>query len=611
VRGTAKLSPKWPCLALLGAAALVVACPARCADDWESEGTLYTAGSEWFFASDLADMVLGYIPADNCQSRLIILSQCRGGDSFEAMNARAQAAGDTSLAILSGTSPGENATYGGWDKGALYGLYPGATADSIMASGNAVKKATETPMSNGRPFTLTPMRAGGPVKSRHVLVYAGAPEPEDNADLQIVKEAFGHESQTEVTSVGGFGTDGWGAMATKANLESALNAIAQKMNPSEQFILIVLDHGGMGCRRKSTIRVSGGRMRLPPLSPPAEIVGDVTSTTENDDGTGISLKFPASGPVNPLTLPPGQVGVMVGTQAFGGSSTWHVDLNGDGLVQINEYYYMFFPIPEAALIPQADPVPEIDLSVVNYGTTEFEIESVDMLLGALPKRPGPTSATPPPAVSDGPEPPPEGSRTKGGTSGVPAVQVQFTPESDVLVRLLRGELLFTGKGVAGDLNVEILADRNADGQRDAADTWLASANASMEAPAFTVPLLLSATAGQPVNLLCTVDVPTQPSATAAAGMRVALAPMVALACVLTVGRRRGRARTWVAAVCLVCVVCLLVPACGGGANGGGGGTADPTMQLNITAIVAEDQATGATIEFTGLPADGSVIAVER
>jgi len=159
--------------------------------------------------------------------------------------------------------------------------------------------------------------------------------------------------------------------------------------------------------------------------------------------------------------------------------------------------------------------------------------------------------------------------------------------------------------------VTILADHNGDGQRDSGDSWLGSTNVSMDAPVFSVPLLYGGTGGEPVTLLGTVDIPTLPTVTAAAGLPGTLALLAALGWALPRCRRRWRGFACIAAAGLVVAACLLVPACSGGATGGDGATGEPTVQLGIAAIVAEDSATGAAVSFSGLPAQGSVITVER
>ncbi|MCC7204201.1 MAG: PEP-CTERM sorting domain-containing protein [Phycisphaeraceae bacterium] len=212
-----------------------------------TKGTLSASKGTSILDSDLAKWIDDYIPGGS--QRLIVMTQCYGGDTAKAF------AGKANTAVASATSAGEKATYGGYDKSAADALKPGAgtTASDVHTAGTGGKAAGETPSTNGGlglgDFKLDPTDANS---SRHVLIYAGKPDggggTSDTAQRDKIKSNFAGQTNTTVTSAGGAGGGGWDQEGSAAGLKKALKEIGDAINASpdpskEQFILFITDHG--------------------------------------------------------------------------------------------------------------------------------------------------------------------------------------------------------------------------------------------------------------------------------------------------------------------------------------------------------------------------------
>ncbi len=219
-----------------------------------TRGTLSTSSGSSIFDEDLVKWIDEFIPATS--PRLVVLTECFGGDKVGDFSASPNL-GNT--AVASATSPGEQATYGGYDSGASGALTPGAgrTGQTVHNGGVGAKANSETPSTGGGlalgDFSLENTSATGAVKSRHILVYAGQPDAGAGRDVDqrnAIKNAFAGQANTTVRSAGGAGGGGWDNAGTAAGLRSALKSIQTEINnsadpSSEQFILYVTDHGDL------------------------------------------------------------------------------------------------------------------------------------------------------------------------------------------------------------------------------------------------------------------------------------------------------------------------------------------------------------------------------
>lgn len=252
-----------------------------------------------------------YVPAE--AKKLLVFAQCFGGDVACSPHFRDM----PNTAIASATSSGQQARYGGYHDDAARGLRPGGgrTAQDVHDAGTAGKydhflpdgtepdegdkrNWSERPIAEGacplNEFSLTHTSADGPVRSRHIVYYAGKPgttrEPVEDIDgvtvpnrdafldaqqgatpqerqarrrelgdfhdRDAIKENFNRRFNTDVTTVGGSpsaddpaaGEDGWDFPGNLDGLEAAIQKAGKAIRDSErpdleQFILFVSDHG--------------------------------------------------------------------------------------------------------------------------------------------------------------------------------------------------------------------------------------------------------------------------------------------------------------------------------------------------------------------------------
>jgi len=230
---------------------VVVALAALPAAAGEKQGTLCTSAGASITDSDLKAMIEAYIPSD--AKSLLTFTQCFGGDCVDNF------ADMPNVAVTSATSPGETATYGGYDDDAAGALRPGGgTGQTVHDIGTGGKASGETPMTGGGlspgGVSLEPVDPlWGPVRSRHIVVYAGKPDAgagRDNDQAQRIRDNFAGQPNTTVTTVGGDGTGVWDRPGTAAGLAGAIAHAGSLINDSfwpedEQFILFVTDHGDL------------------------------------------------------------------------------------------------------------------------------------------------------------------------------------------------------------------------------------------------------------------------------------------------------------------------------------------------------------------------------
>lgn len=242
------------------------------------QGTLCTTKGDSITSDQLRDWIDELIPGGN--QRLLVMTQCYGGNSATSFS------GSGGTSVVSATSAGQTAVYGGYDNDAAGALAPGAgnTGATVHAAGTAGKHASETPSTGGGAaaggFSLAPVPAApapaDPIHSRHVLVYAGIPDggggTSDVAQRNQIAANFAGQPNTTVTSVGGAGGGGWNHAGSAAGLRQALKdigtTIAGSPQPTkEQFIMYITDHGDL--HNKESKEVVTGINQTVPLTPSA------------------------------------------------------------------------------------------------------------------------------------------------------------------------------------------------------------------------------------------------------------------------------------------------------------------------------------------------------
>lgn len=382
--------------------------------DIVTRGTLSTSAGASIYDEDLVKWIDEFI--NNSSPRLVVLTECFGGDKVADFSASPNL-GNT--AIASATSPGEQATYGAYDSGASNALKPGAgrTAQDVHNGGVASKAATETPSTGGglglADFSLADTAAAGPVKSRHVLVYAGQPDALPGRDVDQrdrIKNAFAGQANTTVRSAGGAGAGGWDHPGSAAGLRSALKAIQSEIDGSadpsaEQFILYVTDHGDLHKQDDSPPPVIPGTAQnvyfttcTIPGYTTAELNPIILSSDPNNQAAVeafVALTSPQSlVPVFDAFLTP-----AVGAPAALTNYTLDpVDLAGaspgslpDGIVgnAPGEGWQITFPIPEAILLNNFNASMLVsvgeDLSAFPPGTAPFQFDYIGITTGEVAK----------------------------------------------------------------------------------------------------------------------------------------------------------------------------------------------------------------------------------
>ncbi|QOI99722.1 MAG: hypothetical protein HRU70_04200 [Phycisphaeraceae bacterium] len=373
----------------------------------QGTGTLPTsvAGDGPIFDFELKKLIDDIIPA--CSPKLLVFTQCYGGDFLNEF------AGSGNTTVLTGSGPGKVTYYGGYHRGAAGALRPGPgrTARDVHQGGINRRVGDENPQTGGtvppQNFPLDPVGQNN-ILSRHVLVYAGKPEPLDNADRDDIRGAFPNNPPSQsVRTVGGRGAaDGYGAAASHANLKKALEDIRNEINAStdpckEQFILFVTDHGdihkvggcGVGCVAPPAAPTP---VQLEPFISPLVPFEPWLIDPDNATGLSVFIDLAQAGIVLPIDagpfFHPGQVMVQVITQdgqafTLAQFEETYVDF-GDGLVgnEDLEGINLKYLIPEPAFIDSFFDV-FFQVTVFNNTPQPLPIGRVTLDSGAV-RRPG-------------------------------------------------------------------------------------------------------------------------------------------------------------------------------------------------------------------------------
>lgn len=321
------------------------------------QGTLCTSKGDSISSDQLNAWINELIPGGN--QRLLVMTQCFGG------NAATSFAGTPGTTVISATSPGQTAKYGGYDDDAANALKPqaGTTAGNVHTAGTAGKHSSETPTTGGTVapggFSLAPVPAApamaDPIHSRHVLVYAGQPGggggTSDVAQRDKIAMNFAGQPNTTVTSVGGAGGGGWTQPGSAAGLRQALKdigtAISGSANPTkEQFIMFITDHGDLHKKESTATPVGiGGPALLVPsyqcFSSTLELDPQILSD-DPQNSPGFSILLQLQSPVSESNSPlfgPGSFALTLDNPSLTGTDYFlpsffdvFVELDGSGIV---------------------------------------------------------------------------------------------------------------------------------------------------------------------------------------------------------------------------------------------------------------------------------------
>jgi hypothetical protein len=363
----------WGLLALVLSLAIVIE-PTSAAV--RTTGTLATNSGPSILDNQLLKMLDDFIPTSKAHSTLIILTQCYGGDMLDDFEGR------DNTTVLSATSPGEKARYGGYDDDAAKSLKPeeGNTSDKVHEAGEKGKAAGETPQKQGpaEGASLEPTDSDGSIKSRHVLVYAGKPhsssnEPYDKWQRDTIKANFatGGTGTTTVTTVGGEGKDGWDYPGTLQGLRDALKDIGNEMSPDEQFVLFVTDHGDID-KIDDAPACEGWLCTSAPLTFGTRIYDDMLADPNNQPAVSL-FSFDPIQPSGPVT-------VTVGTASFFNVVfEIQLDLNGDGdLDDEGEGWQARVPLDEAQIDPNGE-------TIIIAGTETLTLDLISLESGEIAK----------------------------------------------------------------------------------------------------------------------------------------------------------------------------------------------------------------------------------
>ncbi|MBN2005614.1 MAG: hypothetical protein JXA21_19810 [Anaerolineae bacterium] len=322
-----------------------------------------------------------YIPTYH--SKLLIFTECYGGDLLDDF------AGDANTAVLSASAPGQCPYYASYDEAAAMALLPGAgrTSDAVHQAGVEGKNPKETPQQAGTPVSLAPTGSSNPIENRQVLIYAGKLFGEgiyEERQRGSIVNNFASAANTGVTAVGAAGSGNWNYPGTLEGLRGALAGIQEQMSATGQLILFVTGQGDYHLVERA--------MEIPPkvtataaLDAPASLINTMRSTGSNDNNSGVTLYTPGV-----VTFTAGSLAVRGAYSATSFTSfvTHRLDINGDGQYnRVGEGTYLFFFIPEAALIPKSagqNVTIEVDVENRTLETVSFAYVSLDS--GSLSKR---------------------------------------------------------------------------------------------------------------------------------------------------------------------------------------------------------------------------------
>ena len=577
-------------------------------------GTLCTNSGPAIFDWELRYLMDKLIP--NHHSSLVVLTQCYGGDCANNLSDR------SNTGVISATSPGEKATYGGYDKHAADALKPGTgtTSDTVHTAGTAGKKSGETPSKGGSTVSLAPVdTANGPIKSRHVLYYAGKPggtsPNSDNAYRDKIKDNFKDKPGTTVTTVGGSGSGaGYDHPGTWQGLTAAMNGISSQMNANEQFILFVSDHGD-----KHKVKKQYGKKKITPKKFKADnlkayenYIKSLRKTASKADlDTAITIL------VDHTTYCPefsdGDLAVSIlGNPTQYSDFTYEIiDVDGDGVVDAEGDFHSFtFPVPEDEMYPwDDDSIPAnvdgyVDYEVIvhNESDVTFAYEYIMLDSGPVAKLAPDVSETTL-SVAQGPNPPADNILASFGEQGP---VMQFTLSHDGSETIDVNSFTFETSGSATDPDdisaVDVYLDTDGDGNPDGDSISGAVAYATDDetlevvlttplqlAPSTEVHVVVVVTTTPPIATACN-HAPQGPQQQDAAGFPYS--PLVAAMFIplMFFAIRDRRFRGTLLVLIVTSFVCF--PSCGGG--GGSGPTLVPN-ELGHQGI-AMHEASGFTLK---------------
>jgi hypothetical protein len=346
-------------------------------------GSLATNDGEGISGDRVRRLLDILIPTGNAHSTLIVLTQCYGGDMVDDLSQDRE-----NTHVISGTSEGEVAYYGGYDDDAAEALdpAPGRTSADVHTAGTAGSASGETPSQGGSAVSLEPVDpVNGPIKSRHVLVYAGTPDgtssTSDDQQRTEITENFADEPNTTVTTVGGDGTGGWEFPGTLRGLILAMLWISLQMNPEEQFVMFVTDHGDQDTVDQN-VDQTGSRAvyQSDPLLLHLSVYTEMNNEPANEAAVTVFVE---------TDLQPSPCDITVGVQYFAGVSfDTRLDLNDNGAQDPGDGWEARVLVDETLLDPSVgDPV-TID------GLPGGLPVSARLTSGAIPKRkPGTVDCT--------------------------------------------------------------------------------------------------------------------------------------------------------------------------------------------------------------------------
>jgi hypothetical protein len=574
----------------------------------QNEGTLSTTQGASISDETLRDLLDEHIPTNNAHSSLVVLTQCYGGDTANDLTGR------DNTAVLSATSEGETAVYGGYDNDAAAALRPGEgrTSDTVHDAGVAGKHASETPTKSGDAVSLEDTSKTGDIRSRHVLVYAGQPdsrEGRDNDQRDTIESNFAGKANTTVTTVGGDGSGGWDHPGSQAGLTDALEAISEQMNENEQFILFVTDHGDLHPTSKN-VSVPANTDQVIELTVPDYLVLDMLGTTVNDDYTGLSFYIEED------TFDPESVAPSFLWLTFEGNPTQYavdsvdfVDINDDGQIQGDgEGYLCTIPVPEQVLLAGAGTgAHTVSVEVHNNRPVPFAPDKMRVDSGPIPKG---ENGSFNPQAGPGPNPPSAGTLTSS-TRNLPAVQASFISDSPLSVTGLAASASFVSTRPARSYVASAYQDTNGNGQVDEGEPLLGTDGFSSDEPTIGIEeVSVIWPSGDQVRVLLTVGAEAQatPTQTALLGLGGLAVLGILLPVSLPLIRRRGGVWLGVTGLVLVLAIAALVPACATTSPGTTEGS--ETFTVSLTGVTATNADTGAPETVDGLPVTGATITAE-
>jgi len=254
----------------------------------------------------VAHLIRTHVPG--CNKKLLIMTQCYGGNFIDEFSA------DASIAIASATSEGELSHYNTYDLGAALSLRPEAGHNAQVMHTEAIAIGQSAATLAGIVLTEVPDVGGGlalvdyPLEATtkplqqavHILFYAGKPEEPDVAQYWIIRELYPHADIVVVASGPLMPVINY--PSTKTGLEDALMAMGQRMgNCNDFFIMFVGDHGhqiwDLGTPYEIFLQT-----QIPTPALPQSVADDLNGTPDPAPMLVLFLPYPPNSP--PFPTPP-------------------------------------------------------------------------------------------------------------------------------------------------------------------------------------------------------------------------------------------------------------------------------------------------------------------